>query len=371
MRILIVVLSLLLSVPTMAQKGKKRSQNRKAAVDKEKPTAEQLMFENMLTSTRQLMIIDSIIVNKNDFLSRIPLPSECGALSGNEQGASFQNDFINKKYFSKRDTAGVSKIYTADCLAGQWTKPQELSTLGNADYPFLMADGTTLYFAAKGEMSLGGYDIFVTRYDADNGSLLEPQNIGLPFNSFANDYLYAEDEIDSLAWLVTDRNQSEGKVCIYTLVPNTHNTYDASKYSKDALIGLASISSIKDTWENKSERDAAIKRLKALNKGIEKNNEEDVVYFVVNDRVTYTSISQFKSSTNMREFRKLQSLTKEIENNYKTLEDLRDKFSSAGMSVQRRMSEDIIALERRVREQEKERRSIEKSIRNTENLLTK
>ena len=73
----------------------------------------------------------------------------------------------------------------------------------------------------------------------------------------------------------------------------------------------------------------------------------------------------------MREFRKLQSLTKEIENNYKTLKDLRDKFSSAGMSVKRRMSEDIIALERRVREQEKERRSIEKSIRNTENLLTK
>ncbi|MDD7318904.1 MAG: hypothetical protein SOZ80_00685 [Prevotella sp.] len=371
MRILIVVLSLLLVAPTMAQKGKKRSQNRKVVAEKEKPTAGQLMFDNMLASTRRVMIIDSMVVDKSDFLSKVPLPAECGKLSGDGKGAAFQNDFINKKYFSKRDTSGISKIYTTDFLAGQWTKPQELSEIGYADYPFLMIDGTTLYFSAEGEASLGGYDIFVTRYDADSGSFLEPQNIGLPFNSFANDYLYAEDETDSLAWLVTDRNQSDDKVCIYTLVPDTHSNYDVAKYSTEALKRLATISSIKDTWVDKTAREAAQKRLNSLNKESEKSNRDEVVSFVVNDRLTYTSIAQFKSPTNVVDFKKLQVLTKELEANYKELEDLRDRFSSVGVSAQRRMAEDILTLEQKVEKQERDKYYIEKSIRNTENLLTK
>ena len=225
MRLLFVALTLLIVMPSVAQRNKKRPQNRKATTEKRQPSASELMFENMLPSTRRVMFIDSVVVNKDEFMSRIPLPSECGTITDNKQGASFNNDFINKQYFSRRDTSGVSRIYSSDRLAGQWSEPQELGSLGNADYPFLMADGITLYFAGKGENSLGGYDIFMTRYDSDSGKFLEPQNMGLPFNSTANDYLYVEDEVDSLAWLVTDRHQPDSMVCIYVLVPEDSNTF--------------------------------------------------------------------------------------------------------------------------------------------------
>lgn len=370
-RVFIVVLSLLIAVPSMAQKGRKKSHNRKVTVDYRKPTASELMFENMLTSVRKVVIVDSVVVSKDEFISRIPLSSECGKLEDSENGTSFENDFIDKKYFSRRDTAGISRIYVSDRLAGKWTEPQELTEIGNADYPFLMADGTTLYFAGKGETSLGGYDIFVTRYDSDGGSLLEPQNIGLPFNSFDNDYLYAEDETDSIAWLVTDRHQPEGMVCIYTLLPNSSQSYDVSELSNEKLRSLARISSIKDTWGDGTERNAAMKRIATDVKSKKSADNDNAISFIVNDNVTYTSVSQFKSPSNANEFRRLQTIVKKLGSDVNRLRILREKYASAAKMVQRKISEEITTLEQEIIKGEREKRILEKSIRNTENLLIK
>ena len=54
----------------------------------------------------------------------------------------------------------------------------------------MLSDGLTLYFAAQGPESIGGYDIFMTTYDAAEGRFLKPENIGMPFNSTANDYAW-------------------------------------------------------------------------------------------------------------------------------------------------------------------------------------
>lgn len=90
----------------------------------------------------------------------------------------------------------------------------------SVNYPFMMPDGTTFYFAATGEESIGGYDIFVTRFDSESGSFLKAENIGMPFNSTANDYMYAIDEFNDIGWFATDRSQPEGKVCIYIFIPS-------------------------------------------------------------------------------------------------------------------------------------------------------
>ena len=36
---------------------------------------------------------------------------------------------------------------------------------------------------------MGGYDIFVTRYNSDTDNYLNPENVGMPFNSPFNDYM--------------------------------------------------------------------------------------------------------------------------------------------------------------------------------------
>ena len=64
----------------------------------------------------------------------------------------------------------------------------------NADYPYVLTDGITIYYASDGPGSMGGYDIFVTRYNTNTDSYLMPENVGMPFNSPYNDYMYVIDE---------------------------------------------------------------------------------------------------------------------------------------------------------------------------------
>ena len=127
-----------------------------------------------------------------------------------------------------------------------------------------MSDGITLYFAQQGPNSIGGYDIFVTRYDSDTGTYLKAENLGMPFSSTANDYLYAIDEANKLGYFVTDRRQPAGKVCIYVFIPNeTRKVYPSETYSDDQLRSLAAIERIADSWDNKAQRNEALNRLYA------------------------------------------------------------------------------------------------------------
>lgn len=69
------------------------------------------------------------------------------------------------------------QLYSRIRLLDGWSEPEPLMSLneqGNVNYPFLMSDGITLYYASDGEGSLGGYDIFVTRYDSEMAIIFVP-----------------------------------------------------------------------------------------------------------------------------------------------------------------------------------------------------
>ena len=98
---------------------------------------------------------------------------------------------------------------------------------------------------------MGGYDIFVTRYDSDDNTYLRPDNIGMPFNSPYNDYMYALDDLNNLGWFASDRYQPEGKVCVYVFVPNsTKQVYDYETADPQAIIDAATLKEIKKTWSD-------------------------------------------------------------------------------------------------------------------------
>ncbi|MDE5661888.1 MAG: hypothetical protein K2I04_04595, partial [Muribaculaceae bacterium] len=116
---------------------------------------------------------------------------------------------------------------------------------GDARYPFLMPDGMTLYFAANGNGSLGGYDIFMTRRsEGDDGrEYFQPQNVGMPYNSPYDDYLLAIDEASGLGWWATDRNRIPDKVTIYIFAPSQMRVNaDPSDPDIEALARLSDIS---------------------------------------------------------------------------------------------------------------------------------
>ena len=84
---------------------------------------------------------------------------------------------------------GGADIYSVSRTEnGSWGDLQSLSfnTLGDEKSPFLHPDNQTLYFSSNGYRGLGGLDIFYVKKDT-SGNWGEPQNIGYPINSEADD----------------------------------------------------------------------------------------------------------------------------------------------------------------------------------------
>ena len=248
------------------------AQRRKAV---KKPVKVEVVEENplitqMLDATQRVIFVDSMVVPSSDFYSFIPLSPECGSLlqkGGVGQYTSELGDRRLEAFCQQGDT--TTYLAASDFIGGQWTAPVPVRGIGSdaANHPYVMPDGTTLYYAQKGEKSIGGYDIFVTRYNAENGSYLRPENIGMPFASEANDYLYVIDEPMQLGYFVTDRRQPEGMVCIYVFIPSTsRRVYQSEAYSPGQLRSLAAINRIADTWGDGSERRKALERLEQARK---------------------------------------------------------------------------------------------------------
>lgn len=245
------------------------AQNRKKVT--KKPVKEEVIQEDpritqMLSATRRILFIDSMVVDFHDFIKHIPLSEECGQLLQQDSLATYINELKDHKLTTAFNaTDSLYHIMESHCIAQEWEPQTPIKGLGeaSANFPYMMPDGITLYFAQKGEKSIGGYDLFVTRYDSGSGTFLRSENIGMPFSSEANDYLYAIDETNNLGYLVTDRRQPAGKVCIYVFVPNeTRRIYQTEAYTDEQLRSFASIGNIKDTWtSNEMELNDAILRL--------------------------------------------------------------------------------------------------------------
>ncbi|MEP7235882.1 MAG: OmpA family protein, partial [Ignavibacteriota bacterium] len=81
---------------------------------------------------------------------------------------------------------GVDLWYsTRTSVASGWTEPKdlpsEINTPCNELSPSFSADGKTLYFSSDGHETIGGYDIFSSKFE--NGSWSAAKNIGTPINT--------------------------------------------------------------------------------------------------------------------------------------------------------------------------------------------
>jgi len=368
---------------TILQRDITTKKKKKLSVEQEEQdlnTAQ--MGAKMLDATQKIVFIDSIVTSYDNFIANIYLSPESGSIqtynkffnaSKQPNAYVYLNEFGNKCYYSLSDSSENMKLYTSDKLAGKWSDPMPLNGLEHVsnrlNYPYMMTDGTTLYFAATGPESLGGYDIFVTRYDYESGKYLKPENLGMPFNSPANDYMYAEDYTNNIGWFVTDRNQPEGKVCIYIFIPSdTRQVYDKTKTSEQEIIRAACINRIADTWGNGKDRLKALTRLHNAMKSKDKknNNDGDSFSFIMNDNITYKSINDFKSDIAKQKVTDLLDKKKHLAEIISDTEKMRDQYISANNQQKLALKPEILRAEKESESLQKEVRELEKLIRNTE-----
>ena len=224
-----------------------------------------------------------------------------------------------------------------------------------------------MYYAAECEESLGGYDIFMTRYDADNGQFLAPENIGMPFNSPANDYLMVIDEFLQLGWFVTDRNQPADTVCLYTFIPTeTRRIYNEEEVGKEKLASLARIASIKDTWKDMAAVEAAKNRLTEARQGSKDETKRRDFTFVVNDSRTYYTLSDFKNQQAQKKAEIWVEAQKEYETKEKELSSLRAKYATLDKAKREQMASQIRLTETDLERLAADKLVLEKEIRRLE-----
>ena len=384
----ILTIALLLSLSMSAQKRKKHVVK--------KPVVEEPQEDPRITSmremTQQIIIIDSIVADKDQLLSQLRLSDETGRIVSSvdffgegDSTTVFINEMGNKAYLSQPDDSLHQQLCSSDLLGGEWSKPQLLKGISEgiseAAYPFMLADGTTFYFAGKGEESIGGYDIFMTRYDARSNSFLKPENIGMPFNSEANDYLFAIDEYAHIGYFVSDRRQPEGKACLYIFIPKeSRKTYDPIVYTEAEIRGFADISSIADTWGNGEERNAALARyydisinsLKAANTNSQpEDNTIASQELVINDALTYSSTKDFRSREAAVLYKQLIEARQQLCSLNGQLEKSRSYYSKATGAEKQSLRREILQAESQVIQLNSQIQTLEKETRNAEIKIIK
>lgn len=211
---------------TANKKMKKNETDLKPRIDDLKSQIQKA--EGFMERVEQIEIIDSISVPKVEFFKNYRLPASAGHLrDGSRMSAKdeetnyiFSNEKDNYRLWASPDSTGYMVLREQSLLTdGNWNEPLTLTNLSveGADvcWPFMMADGVTLYYAQDGEDSMGGLDIMVATRDGVDGDFLQPQNLGMPYNSPYNDYMLAIDELNGVGWFATDRNQIPDMVTIY------------------------------------------------------------------------------------------------------------------------------------------------------------
>lgn len=297
---------------------------------------------NMLDRVEKIIIIDSMIVDTDEFFRHYRLSSGCGSLNSpailpdNFEAAAptvvYEPESRREMIWAAPDSTENYQLYSSSALyGGEWEPQQPLGDVlgdgGDANYPFLMPDGITLYFANNGDNSLGGYDIYISRRDGTR--FLQPQNLGMPYNSPYDDYMLAIDETTGVGWWATDRNRIEDKLTIYLFIPSDMRI----NVPVDApdLANRARIRSIRDTWEPDADYSSLIERVAGiLPSGTDK--KEQFRFALPGGRI-YTRLDNFRNPDARIAMRRYLDTEKSIAETRTRLAQLRGKYAGGDTSV--------------------------------------
>ena len=264
--------------------------------------------ESAFDRVQKITVIDSISVPANRFLEAYRLsPSAGRLLNAGELPNVSSNKRVSQGYINEGkdymilgvvDANGNSELMeTSNLLGSGWQEPtplpEEINGESGAAFPFMMSDGSTLYFAAEGENSMGGYDIFVAQRDPSTGEYLQPLNVGMPFNSPYNDFMMAIDEETGIGWWATDRNSQPGYLNIYVYqLSDVRRNYSPDDENLSDLAFLTDYRMTQDASKS-NEYKEIMKSIASL--GNEEQAPDPDFYFPVGNGKVYHHISDFRN----------------------------------------------------------------------------
>ena len=358
-------------------------------------SANEALQNQMLGHVQKINIVDSLLVDRDDFLRQYRLHVSAGRLLNADQlseagvpadentfpEVGFTNEFGDYMLWAQSDTTGVSRLaQRIKLIDGSWSAPELLPAVLNfseepaepddedgesegsaitisASYPFMLDDGITLYYAADGPESLGGYDIFEAQRDPSDGSYLKPRNLGMPFNSPYDDYMMAIDAQTGVGWWVSDRNQLEDQLTLY-IYQLTDQRVNVDPEDED-LMTYATLSGWEEV-QTDEERETA-RNLKKEIAAIRppKTRESDFMLQLPGGK-TYRYFSDFKNSAAGAKMRGFIELEKKVERQREELQQMRNQYFLSGKD--RRMESKLANAEEALRTEETRLREMRSDI---------
>ena len=343
---------------TAYQRAMRRNEEALAKLEEEQEYSERL--QRLITRTEDIQIIDSAVVRKDDFLRVYNLSEGGGSLGwandffedlDSEDGVVYMNERKTKVYYSRSATDQGASLYSMEKLINNFGNEKMLPSpiFDNSDqaYPFIMSDGLTIYFATKGHESIGGYDLYASRYNLNSNSYLTPNQMNMPFNSPFNDYMMVIDEQKGVGWFASDRFQPEDLVCVYTFIPNQEVRLVQSE-EIDSLANRAKITNIRDSWRENIDYSALLDRAKTIS--VSSDVKSSDFEFVINDHLTYHQLTDFKSFNARELFTRAQDVQNELEKMREKLDEMRQQYAQSASDKNSPLGKEILITEKKVSE---------------------
>ena len=149
---------------------------------------------------------------------------------GLESHASISADGNMLFITSNREKGGQGgmDIYTVRRLPDlTWAEPKNMGPKINTPYdeegPFIDPEGLTLYFSSKGHNSMGGFDMFSSKFDTEAGEWLAPVNLGYPINTADDDLFYVWSADGTRGYFSSSRDDSYGEQDLYMVSYPKHS----------------------------------------------------------------------------------------------------------------------------------------------------
>lgn len=322
---------------------------------------------NFMERVERIEILDSVTVPLEGFFKAYKLPQSAGNLSyGSELPVPndnveyvFTNEGGDYQIWSEPDSVGRMTLMESSRLTdGTWSTPQALPELNiddrDAIYPFMMADGFTLYYTLDDPEGIGAYDIMVVTRDQTDGSFMQPQNLGMPYNSPADDYLLAIDEQNGVGWFATRRTETEDNdmVTIYLYkVNDLRRNYDPDD---ENLADLALLRDWRQTQDPEADYSELIATVQAIDPSVRKRPAE--FHLPMDGGVIYEHFDDFNSNGAATLMKKYLSQKNKLEKLEDQLENMRRSYhDSPTESVARQIRQ----LETQV---EKDRKDVKRQL---------
>lgn len=191
-----------------------------------------LMAENGLNMSDYVYVPNVVarhMFSTDDFYLYYPLsdgvwrhsPSQLDTVAHEYSKASYVPEGSRTIYWSAADKDGIRNIFRSEYQDTVWSVPallnEHMTSPSDEIYPMLSPDGKKLYFSSAGLYGVGGYDIYVSEWDEVAGEWAVPVNMGFPYSSPYDDFLFVGTDDLKYSVFASNRDCSRDSVNVYVL----------------------------------------------------------------------------------------------------------------------------------------------------------